>query len=620
MRVRWQTKRLIDVCQFVNGLWKGEKPPFVNVGVIRNTNFTKDGTIDDSAIAYLDVELKKFQKRRLTYGDLILEKSGGGPKQPVGRVVLFDKREGEFSFSNFTSAIRVNDSKTLDFRFLHKFLLWTHLSGVTETMQSHSTGIRNLDGDAYKDIQIPLPPLSEQRRIVGILDEAFDSIATAQANVEKNIQKTRVLFESHLQSVFNKQGEGWVIRKVSEIAQHSLGKMLDKTKNKGELQPYLRNINVRWLGFDLSDILEMRFLPDEKAKYTAVKGDVLVCEGGYPGRAAVWNEDYPIYFQKALHRVRFHSPDHNKWFVYFLIAQNASGELRRYFTGTGIQHFTGERLGRFEVPVAPLPHLRRYVVQFDELAAGTQRLESIYQQKLSALDELRKSLFHKAFVGELTGQSRRSVVSPFPARISNITTTDLHAGILAIAFQLHEQRGKLRHYGHVKAEKIAHMVEAHLGIDLGRTPVKDAAGPNDYPHLMGVEHRARKAGFFDFQRVTGARYRVRKGLHFDKLIKRTRESLGDRNWDIESLLKLMLPMDTSQAEIFCTVYAAWNNLLLDGQQPTDESIVFEARENWHPDKLNIPREKFFAAICWLREKDIIPSGKGKMVTAKAQQQ
>src|ERR1019366_934165 len=127
------------------------------------------------------------------------------------------------------------------------------------------------------------------------------------------------------------------------------------------LIPYLRNINVRWFTFDLSDLLQMPFLPEESAKYTAVKGDVLICEGGYPGRAAIWNEDRPIYFQKALHRVRFREPDLSRWFVYYLLAQDTSWELRRHFGGTGIQHFTGEALGRFEIPWPPLPELRRTV-------------------------------------------------------------------------------------------------------------------------------------------------------------------------------------------------------------------------------------------------------------------
>jgi type I restriction enzyme S subunit len=191
------------------------------------------------------------------------------------------------------------------------------------------------------------------------------------------------------------------VKKIGELAKHSLGKMLDKAKNKGEPQRYLRNINVRWFGFDLSDLLEMRFLSEEAARYTAIKGDVLICEGGYPGRAAIWDEDYPIYFQKAIHRVRFHVPEHNKWFVYYLYMLDKSGQLRQHFTGTGIQHFTGEALSRFQLPVAPLPELRRHVARFDKIAAETERLESVYQRKLAALDELKKSLLHKAFTGEL---------------------------------------------------------------------------------------------------------------------------------------------------------------------------------------------------------------------------
>jgi type I restriction enzyme S subunit len=251
------------------------------------------------------------------------------------------------------------------------------------------------------EFPVMLPPLSEQHRIVAILDKAFDGIATAKANAEKNLQNARALFESHLQSVFSQRGEGWEIKKIREIAKHSLGKMLDKAKNKGEMQPYLRNINVRWFSFELSDLLQMPFLSEESEKYTAVKGDVLICEGGYPGRAAIWEEDYPTYFQKALHRVRFNELEHNKWFLYYLYAQDKSGTLKRHFSGTGIQHFTGQVLAQFEIPLPPLSELRRIVAKFEELSTETQRLESLYQRKLAALDELKKSLLDRAFSGAL---------------------------------------------------------------------------------------------------------------------------------------------------------------------------------------------------------------------------
>lgn len=305
------------------------------------------------------------------------------------------------------------------------------------------------------------------------------------------------------------------------------------------------------------------------------------------------------------------------FFYHYLISGAFQKRLMKVASRSAQDGFSKEDIYGFPVPVPPLREQQQVINRIGPLSAEARRLESIYQKKLVALDELKKSLLHKAFAGELTGQSRQSVIIPFPTRIPNITPIELHAGILAIAHQLHEKKGKTKYFGHVKAEKIAHMIEAHVGIDLGRTPVKDAAGPNDFQHLRRVEHRAKKASYFDFQRVEKAGYRVTKYRQFEGLIERTRERLGDRSRDVDSMIELMLPMDTQQAEIFCTVYAAWNNLLLDRQQPTDESIVHEARENWHPDKLNILREKFFTAISWMKKKGVIPKGEGKKVSSKA---
>lgn len=175
---------------------------------------------------------------------------------------------------------------------------------------------------------------------------------------------------------------GWPRKRISEIARHSLGKMLDKAKNKGEPQPYLRNLNVRWFDFDLSDVLEMRFLPEEADKYTAVRGDVLVCEGGYPGRAAIWDQEEPIYFQKALHRVRFYEPERNKWFLYYLHFCDLDGTLTHHFNGAGIQHFTGEALARFELPCPPIPEQQRIVAILDEAFDGIATARANAEQNL----------------------------------------------------------------------------------------------------------------------------------------------------------------------------------------------------------------------------------------------
>lgn len=142
--------------------------------------------------------------------------------------------------------------------------------------------------------------------------------------------------------------------------------MLDKSKNKGSPRPYLRNLNVRWFDFDLSDVQEMRFLDEERDRYTIMKGDLVICEGGYPGRAAIWADDEPIYFQKALHRVRFREPEHAKWFLYYLHMRDLDGTLKDSFSGTGIQHFTGEALAKLTLPLPSLGTLRRIVGILDQ--------------------------------------------------------------------------------------------------------------------------------------------------------------------------------------------------------------------------------------------------------------
>jgi len=173
----WDIETVGDICNLSSGLWEGKSQPLVRVGVIRNTNFTEDGTLDSSDVAFLDVEQKQLKTRTLGRGDIILEKSGGGPEQPVGRVAMFDWKGGPYSFSNFTSVLRISRPDHIDARYLHHFLHWVYLSGLTEIMQTRSTGIRNLDGDAYKDILVPIAPMKKQLEIVSLIEAQHASIA-----------------------------------------------------------------------------------------------------------------------------------------------------------------------------------------------------------------------------------------------------------------------------------------------------------------------------------------------------------------------------------------------------------------------------------------------------------
>ena len=192
--------RLIDLnnkeyFKIFDGLWRGEKPPLIQVGVIRNTNFTSTGEIDYSDIAYLNVEDNKFRERRLIMGDIIIERSGGGPKQPVGRVVQFNKTEGNYSFSNFTSMVRIQKPHLLFPQFAFYILLEVYQSGKTKNIERRTTGIRNLDFSLYKKLaRFPLIPIIEQQKICNVLSTWDRAIERVQQLVEaKQRQKNQLV-------------------------------------------------------------------------------------------------------------------------------------------------------------------------------------------------------------------------------------------------------------------------------------------------------------------------------------------------------------------------------------------------------------------------------------------
>ena len=195
----------------LNGLWKGKKEPFVEAGVIRNTNFTEGGHIDYSDVAWLEVEEKQLANRRLEPGDTIIERSGGGPNRPVGRVVYFDREDGAFSFSNFTSAIRVKDTQRFDPRFVFYRLMDLYQSGSTTDLQRQTTNIRNLDFTGYKErARFPRLPLPEQRRIAQVLGTVQEAIAQQ----ERLIRTTTELKQALMQKLFTEGLHGETLKET----------------------------------------------------------------------------------------------------------------------------------------------------------------------------------------------------------------------------------------------------------------------------------------------------------------------------------------------------------------------------------------------------------------------
>ncbi len=140
--------------------------------------------------------------------------------------------------------------------------------------------------------------------------------------------------------------------KLGSITDSCLGKMLDAEKNKGDYQPYLANINVRWGDFDLENLPMMRFESTENDRYGILKGDLIVCEGGEPGRCAIWDETIPnMKIQKALHRVRAHSGIDIRYIYYWMLLAGQKDLLSKYFTGSTIKHLPGDKLKEIVIDI-----------------------------------------------------------------------------------------------------------------------------------------------------------------------------------------------------------------------------------------------------------------------------
>ena len=172
----------------INGLWRTDEVDFINVCVIRSTEFSDYGAICFDKLEPIPVKSSQYKTRKLFPGDIILERSGGGPDQPVGRVCWFEREDGEYSFSNFTSCIRVLNNDIVMSKYLFYFLEYYWEMGGTDRIQNQTTGIRNLDYDLYKMIKIPILSLDRQKQAVSDVEQLLHTINRLKSKIELSQQ------------------------------------------------------------------------------------------------------------------------------------------------------------------------------------------------------------------------------------------------------------------------------------------------------------------------------------------------------------------------------------------------------------------------------------------------
>ncbi len=187
----------------------------------------------------------------------------------------------------------------------------------------------------------------------------------------------------------------WSVKPLSEVADFALGKMLDQVRNKGELLPYLANVNVRWGEFDLDDLREMRFESHEIERYSLRNGDIVMCEGGEPGRCSQWKgQSGTIMFQKALHRIRPHSCLDSRFLYYFFLQLGKTGGFSPHYTGSTIKHLPREKLAKVEIrfPEIDAQQAIASVLEvYDDLIENNRR-------RIALLEESARLLYREWFV------------------------------------------------------------------------------------------------------------------------------------------------------------------------------------------------------------------------------
>jgi type I restriction enzyme S subunit len=371
MKKGWEIKRLGEVCEVVNGgtpktgideYWDGQHRWITPAEMGKRLS----PYVSTTERLISDLGLRNSSARLLPPNSIILSS-----RAPIGHLVI----NSEPMATNQGCKGMIPRS-LLQYKFLYYYL-----TSIVDLLNSLGTGatFKELSGGKLKEVTIPIPPLSEQRRIVSILDESFAGLATAKANAEMNLQNARAVFESHLNEVFNKKGEGWMETTIGD--QLTLQRGFDITKsqqNKGEV-PVVSSGGIK----SFHD-KAMAKGPGVVIGRKGTLGKVIYLENDYwPHDTTLWVKDFK---------------GNEPRFVYYLFV---GLDVKSLDSGAANPALNRNQVHPIEVSWPCVDQQKAIVETLNALQEETRRLTNLYTRKLAALEALKKSLLHQAFSGEL---------------------------------------------------------------------------------------------------------------------------------------------------------------------------------------------------------------------------
>ncbi len=405
MKKGWKAKTLGEVCEFQRGLTyaKGDEVDVSDNVVLRATNIDlATNLLIFDELKYISDKVVVPESKKVKKGSLMIC-TASGSKSHLGKVAYIDVDYG-YAFGGFMGML--TPLNELLPKYLFHLMTSENYKDFIGAL-SDGANINNLTFDNLKRFPVPVPPLPEQQRIVGLLDEAFAGLATAKANAEKNLQNARSLFESHLQFVFTQRGEEWVETTLDKatagIFTGPFGSLLHKHDYVENGIPLVNPAHITDTGIEP----DMRkTVSTDTAKrlenYIMHDGDVVIGRRGEMGRCALitdvedgWLCGTGSFFIRPSERCDM------GYLVRYLRSEGCRKQLDALAGGAVMPNLSNTALGGLYMFLPPLRQQKRIMEELDALAAETRHLDAIFSCKLAALEALKKSLLHQAFAGGL---------------------------------------------------------------------------------------------------------------------------------------------------------------------------------------------------------------------------
>ncbi len=401
----WGSEKIVDISTvFEDGDWIESKDQSAEGIRLIQTGNVGNGIFKDRGEKARYISEDTFKKLRCTEifeGDCLISRL----PDPVGRACILPNT-GEKMITAVDCTIIRFDQKQL---ISNWFLYYSLSNEYQNEIQKQVTGAtrQRISRKNLGLVSVPLPSLPEQQRIVSLLDEAFAAIAKAKANAEQNLKNAKELFESYLQGMFEKKGNGWVEKTLEELADEKCTLSYGIVQPGEEFEnglPVIRPTDLTSRYIKLEGLKRIDPKLADGYKRTKLIGDeLLLCVRGTTGVVSIATPELKdANVTRGIVPIRFNPKILNQEFGYYLLISNyVQKQIRAKTYGAALMQINIGDLRKILTPYPPIQEQQTIVRQLDALRAETQKLEAVYQKKIADLEELKKSILQKAFAGEL---------------------------------------------------------------------------------------------------------------------------------------------------------------------------------------------------------------------------